>query len=139
MSKKNNSTPEENIQETPAIQRTLTREMVEVEGKQFKDLSNGQEYKFEHKSDMFRQLFDMGLTVGDISAVTGSHYSFVYGVISSSRTIEKKEGTSKSDLIRSMAEEGKTAGQIAKELNSNYSFVHSVIKKYKQELLKKAQ
>jgi hypothetical protein len=38
-----------------------------------------------------------------------------------------------------MAEEGKTAGQIAKELNSNYSFVHSVIKKYKQELLKKAQ
>lgn len=89
------------------------------------------------KSDLFRQMYDGGMTVGDISKVTESHYSFVYGVISSSRELEKKEGESKSDIIRKMAAEGKTAGQIAKELNSNYSFVHSVVKKYKVERMGK--
>jgi transposase-like protein len=90
------------------------------------------------KSDLFREMYDGGLTVGDISKITECHYSFVYGVISSSRELEKKEGESKSSVIRRMVDEGKNPGQISKELNSNYSFVFSVVKKYKMEKEKEA-
>lgn len=83
------------------------------------------------KSEIFRKMYDDGISVGDISKITESHYSFVYGVISSSREIVKKDEVSKSDVIRKMVDEGKTVGQISKELNSNYSFVFSVVKKYK--------
>lgn len=89
------------------------------------------------KSDLFRQMYDQGMNVGDISKVTDCHYSFVYGVISESREIVKKEGESKSDKIRSLVDQGKSAGEIAKELNSNYSFVFSVVKKYKKDSEKK--
>lgn len=100
---------------------------------------DGKEHKFESKSKMFQAMFDLGMTVGEIAKVTKAHYSFVYGVISSTREIEKKVGDSKSDKIRELAEAGKTPGQIAKELNSNYSFVHSVVKKYNLEKAKAAE
>jgi transposase len=88
------------------------------------------------KSEMFKFMYDAGMSVAEISKIVGSHYSFVYGVISSSREMEKVEKDSKSDKIRKLVDAGKTPGEIAKELNSNYSFVHSVVKKYKAELTK---
>jgi hypothetical protein len=88
--------------------------------------------KFATKSEMFLKMYQDGLTVGEISKVTGSVYSFVYGVVDGKVGIDRKEGESKSDTIRKLVDEGKTAGDIAKELNSNYSFVFSVVKKYKQ-------
>lgn len=90
-----------------------------------------------NKSDMFREMYDGGMGVAEISRETGCHYSYVYGVIQRlaqkrGEEVRKEHKNSKSDLIRLMVDDGKTAGQIAKELNSNYSFVHSVVKKYKQ-------
>lgn len=84
------------------------------------------------KSQEFKRLYDEGYTIGDISKITTSHYSFVYGVISESREIVKKPGVSKSDEIRALADSGLTTGQIAKQLNSNYSFVFSVVKKHQK-------
>lgn len=83
------------------------------------------------KSEMFRNMYDMGMEVCEIAKVAGSHYSFVYGVISSSREVRQVEKSSKSDEIRRLVDEGKKPGEIAKLLNSNYSFVFSVVKKYK--------
>jgi hypothetical protein len=83
------------------------------------------------KSELFRKLYDCGMEICEISRECGSHYSFVYGVISQSRDVRTVKTESKSDLIRSMVDDGQTPGQIAKTLNSNYSFVFSVVKKYK--------
>lgn len=93
---------------------------------------NGEQHNFESKSKMFLFLYDQGMSVGEISALSSNHYSFVYGVVSAQRKIETRgTGTSKSDEIRGLFDQGLTPGQISHELNSNYSFVHSVIKKYK--------
>lgn len=83
------------------------------------------------KSQIFKELFEEGYNVGDISFSTKNHYSFVYGVCDSKVGIERKDEKSKSDVIREMVDEGKTVGVIAKELNSNYSYVFTVVKKYK--------
>jgi len=90
--------------------------------------------KFATKSEMFRLLAKNGSSVGEIAALTGSHYSFVYGIVSASGLVTKKVGDHKSDRIRELASQGLTPGQIATALNSNYSFVHSVVKKYKADL-----
>ena len=91
------------------------------------------------KSEMFRQMYDAGMSVAKIARETGSHYSYVHGVIQRlcqkrGEEVRKERKESKSDIIRAMVDQGKTVGQIAKELNSNYSFVYSVVKKYKQQL-----
>ena len=88
--------------------------------------------KDETKSDWFVRLYKSGKTVGEISKLTESHYSFVYGVIESKVGIEKTTKDSKSNKFRELFDQGKTVGEIAKETNSNYSFVFSVIKKYKK-------
>jgi hypothetical protein len=85
----------------------------------------------QSKSELFRKLYDYGMEICEISRECGSHYSFVYGVISSSREVRNVQKTSKSDEIRKMVDAGKTPGEIAKLLNSNYSFVFGVVKKYK--------
>lgn len=87
------------------------------------------------KSEMFRLMYDYGMEVCEISKTCDSHYSFVYGVISSNRDMRTVEKSSKSDDIRKLAAEGKTPGEIAKILNSNYSFVFSVVKKYKASMI----
>jgi DUF438 domain-containing protein len=96
----------------------------------------GKVTKCVSKSDMFRKLYDFGMEINEIALNCESHYSFVYGVISSSRETRKVEKSSKSDEIRKLFSEGKTVGDIAKLLNSNYSFCFSVVKKYKESLAK---
>jgi len=83
------------------------------------------------KSELFRQLYDLGMEVSEIAKECGSHYSFVHGVISKSREMRSTHKASKSDAIRDLAAMGMTPGEISKELNSNYSFVFSVVKAYK--------
>lgn len=118
-----------------AILPIVMKDLVLYEGgTTLRNIATDKKVTFEHKSDMFRVLFDVGYTVSQISKLCASHYSFVYGVISGSRTIIKTEKGNKSSLIRALAEQGKSAGEIAKELNSNYSFVHSVVKKYRASL-----
>lgn len=82
------------------------------------------------KSELFRKMYDAGMEICEIVAESGSHYSFVYGVISNSRQLRTVTKTSASDEIRKMADEGKTPGDIAKALNKNYSFVFGVVKKH---------
>ncbi len=85
------------------------------------------------KSDAFRKLYSKGVQVREIAQMTGSHYSFVYGVIAGTfgtvRTT--RSGPSRSDQFRELADQGFTPGEIAKKLNANYSFVHSVVKKHR--------
>lgn len=100
-----------------------------IDEKSLKD--NNKVMNFQSKSEMMRYLYDEKMSVADIQRFMNCHYSFVYGVISSSRTIEKDAKESKSDIIRKMYDDGKKVGEIAKELNSNYSFVFGVVKKYK--------
>lgn len=95
-------------------------------------VGKGKEKVVKSKSDLFRTLYDNGVDISVISKECDSHYSFVYGVISSSREVRKTEKESKSDVFRKMFDEGKKVGEIAKETNSNYSYVFGVIKKYKE-------
>jgi DNA invertase Pin-like site-specific DNA recombinase len=94
-------------------------------------LADSKKVTVKSKSELFRTLYDMGMEICEIARECGSHYSFVYGVISASREVRTVDKTSKSDEIRKMVDEGKTPGEIAKLLNSNYSFVFSVVKKYR--------
>ena len=91
-----------------------------------------------NKSDMFREMYENGMSVAAISKETGSHYSYVHGVIQrhcNKKGVEmrKERKESRSDKIRELAMEGKKVGQIAKELNANYSFVFSVVKKFRED------
>lgn len=103
-----------------------------VDGTTLKD--NGVSKSFESKSSMMRYLYDNEVSISDIQRFTNCHYSFVYGVISSSHeTVRHDSVNSKSDEIRTLYQSGLTTGQIAKQLNSNYSFVFGVVKKYKSK------
>ncbi len=95
-----------------------------------------------NKSAAFRELYEAGMTVGQIAKFLDSHYSFVYGVISGTYgTVksDKSSGPSKSDTIRELAAQGMTPGEIAKQLNSNYSYVHSVVKKWRVQQVQDAE
>lgn len=83
------------------------------------------------KSEQMRQMYNQGLTVGEIAKQLGVRYQFVYGVISKTGEIRKQPKESKSDLFRQLYDQGLSIGEIAKQTNSNYTFVYSVIKKYK--------
>jgi predicted peroxiredoxin len=116
----------------------------EVEGLQFRVLTSLDEKtakkveftKVNSKSELFRKLYDAGVEICEISKLCNSHYSFVYGVISSSREVRELQKVSKSDEFRKLFSEGKTPGEVAKLTNSNYSFVFGVYKKYKDSLAK---
>lgn len=87
--------------------------------------------KCKSKSEMFKTLYDLGMEICEVSRETGSHYSFVYGVISNSRTIAPVVKETKSDVIRELYKSGLTCSQIAKQTDSHYSFVFGVIKRFK--------
>ena len=88
---------------------------------------------FNSKSEVFKNLYELGMEINEISNLTNSHYSFVYGVIQNKCQMRKSTKNTKSDEIRKLSDSGKNPGEIAKILNSNYSFVFSVVKKYKQQ------
>lgn len=92
------------------------------------------------KSDLFVEMFDSGKTISEISKETGSHYSFIYGVIERKRPDRIKKntdsGNSKADEFRKMFDSGMTIGEIAKTTNSNYSYVFAVVDKHRKSTVK---
>lgn len=142
MASKKQSVEQEQLveQEQPTVETTKEEKVMDATvrftltgEKTVQDHQTNKEFTFNSKSDLMRHLYDQGMTIGQISKFMNSHYSFVYGVISSSREIKKAEKHSKSDMIREMFADGQTVGQIAKALNANYSFVFSVVKKFKEQ------
>jgi len=98
-----------------------------------------------NKSEKFLQLYELGLTVSEISMMTDSVYSFVWG------RLEKRYGeamrTSTGDQSRGKRaaqfiadwDAGATVGEIARRYNANYSYVWTVVDKHrKQEMSKKS-
>lgn len=117
--------------------KTLTTENAKisysVEELKFKDLNQegAKQITAKSKSELFKLMYDAGAEICEIAKACEAHYSFVYGVISSSREIRKVAKASASDEIRRLSDEGMKPGEIAKQLNKNYSFVFGVVKKYK--------
>ena len=115
------------------------KEKFEVEMKKLvvKNLEDKKVKKFSSKSELFRYLYKSGLEVSEIVKVSGSCYSFVYGVVSGMREFEKrrdkKKGEkSKSEMFREKFSEGLSVGEVSRMYNSNYSWVYSVYKKWKE-------
>lgn len=104
-------------------------EKIQVTGEQVQAIW---EDKNSNKSQKFLKMYDLGLSIADISKFTGSHYSFVYGVISAKRELtQRPDEPSRADQFRAEYDAGKTIGQIAKDHNANYSYVFAVIKKHR--------
>jgi len=85
------------------------------------------------KSALFTEFANEGMSPGDIAFVCSSHYSFVYGVVSTKTTTVVKKESNTSDQIRELADQGKTVGEISHLLNVNYSWCHTVVKKHKAQ------
>lgn len=94
------------------------------------------------KSQIMREMYDEGLTVGEIAKQLGVRYQFVYQVIHkhTKGEIRSSRGNrdTKSQMFRDLYDKGLSVGEIAKQTNSNYTFVFQVIKRYKDSLAKEA-
>lgn len=86
-----------------------------------------------NKSEVMRELWKLGYTVGEISKALGVVYSFVYGVIdrTGAEIRSNTSETTTSDHIRGMWDTGMDVGAISKALNINYSWAFTVVKKYR--------
>ena len=104
---------------------------VNMEKKSIKKNSE-KEKVFSSKSEVFKNLYELGMEISEVSRLTGSHYSFVYGVITNKCKLRDNNKVTKSDQIRKLSDSGMNPGSIAKQLNSNYSFVFSVVKKHQE-------
>jgi transposase len=93
-----------------------------------------------NKSEMFRQMYDEGKSIAEISKETQSVYSYVYGVIDRYLTSKGEEirktdrSNSKSSQIRELYNNGMEIGDICREMMKegiyvNYSYVWSVVNK----------
>jgi uncharacterized protein involved in tellurium resistance len=87
------------------------------------------------KSFKMKALFDLGITVKEISIIVGTRYNFVYNVISNYSNVTgiktvttKKEG--KKEKIVALHLEGKSKKEISIELKTNYNYVFNVIKEF---------
>jgi transposase len=83
-----------------------------------------------------KNMFDIGMTVKEISTVMDVRYNFVYNVVSNYVNMNKielvaEEKNVKKDLIIAMYLNGKTNKEISIELSTNYNYVHNVLKTYK--------
>jgi transposase len=88
------------------------------------------------KSEKMKNMFDIGMTVKEISTVMDVRYNFVYNVVSNYVNMNKielvaEEKNVKKDLIIAMYLNGKTNKEISIELSTNYNYVHNVLKTYK--------
>ena len=90
------------------------------------------------KSAKMKELFDLGMSVKEISEVLNVRYNFVYNVVSNYVNVNeikvetnKREG--KKEKIVALYKEGKSYKEISIELKTNYNYVYNVIKEYKLE------
>ena len=98
------------------------------------------------KSARIKELYDAGVSIGDIAKQLGIRYAFAYQVAgrhaaATGRTFStgREQGPTKSNKIRELSDAGKTVGQIAKELNCNYTFAWMTVNAHKKKSEKKAQ
>lgn len=90
-------------------------------------------YTYTSKSQLFRVLYSLGLYVNEIRDLTGSHYSFVYGIVcGAGRDVKPTDRTqTKAYHIEQLYQQGLSVSEIAKQISTNYSYVFTVVKKYR--------
>lgn len=96
------------------------------------------------KSAKMKDLFQLGLTIKEISELLSVRYNFVYNVISNQVIIEGLEvsstkQTSKKDLVRELYNQNKSAKEIAIELKTNYNYVYKLLKEIKSEVIEEVK
>ena len=90
---------------------------------------------FSSKSSKMKQLFDLGLSVKEITNTMNVRYNFVYNVISNyvninDIPISKIASESKKEAIIEAFLAGKSNKVIAHELKLNYNYIYKVIREY---------
>jgi transposase-like protein len=107
--------------------------------KEIQKIINNQELK---KSQKMIQLYQLGLTVKEISVEMNILYNFVYNVVSNYCNINKVELTTsksenKKDKIIELYLQNKSNKEISIELSTNYNYVFNTLKKYKESIATK--
>ncbi|MNB67094.1 hypothetical protein D3C75_135770 [compost metagenome] len=89
------------------------------------------------KSQMMKDLADLGYSIKEIAELADVRYNFVYNVVSNyfnlnqDFQIENTAKAGKKDEIIAMYLQGKKNKEISIELKTNYNYVFNVIKTYK--------
>lgn len=89
------------------------------------------------KSQMMKDLADLGYSIKEIAELADVRYNFVYNVVSNyfnlnqDFQIENTAKAGKKDEIIAMYLQGKKNKEISIELKTNYNYVFNVIKQYK--------
>lgn len=88
------------------------------------------------KSSKMVSLYELGMSISDISKLMNVRYNFVYNVISNKCRIEgtkvrvsKSKGEVKSKVIE-LIEKGLNNSEISSELKMNYNYVWKIRKEY---------
>lgn len=113
-------------------ERTITEERINQVVKEITD-------KTMHKGAGIRELFAGGLSVQDISKVTGIRYNHVYNVVKNevvqhglTTEIEKRDpANSKKATILALLAEGKTITEVSQMTRTLYNYVWQVSKNAK--------
>lgn len=113
-------------QNTPELSKDLQKEVTTI----LKDDSTS-------KSHKMKQLFDLGLSIKEISNMMDIRYNFVYNVISNycnmnGIDLRTEARSGKKDEIIKMHQAGEPSKAIAATLKTNYNYVRSVIKTYEK-------
>ena len=92
------------------------------------------------KSGKMKELFMLGLEVGELAKRLDVRYNFVYNVVSNMINVEglsDKVGSerkeSKKDIVERMMKEGKSCKDICIELKCNNNYVYKLMKEIKDK------
>lgn len=114
------------------------RRVVEIEPKELEQATQAVlGNKAISKSQMMKDLADLGYSIKEIAELADVRYNFVYNVVSNyfnlnqDFQIENTAKAGKKDEIIAMYLQGKKNKEISIELKTNYNYVFNVIKTYK--------
>ena len=90
------------------------------------------------KSQKIKNLFQLGLTIKEVSVIMNVRYNFVYNVISNQVItdgikIDNTQKINKKDLVREQVTQGKSIKEIAIDLKTNYNYIYKLVKEIKNE------
>lgn len=92
--------------------------------------------KESSKSSKMLEMYEMGMSISDISKIMNVRYNFVYNVVSNKCRIEgvkvrvsKSKGEVKSKVIE-LIDKGLNNSEISSELKMNYNYVWKIRKEY---------
>ncbi len=94
-----------------------------------------------NKSRKFEQLYELDLTISQISKITYSVYSFVYTIIDNYTNSEHRKNKENKEnwknlFIKEYFENKLNIGDISKKYNKNYSYVWSCVNNERKKLNK---